>query len=106
MTEAIPLDRDRIILRAANAKQFLGQEMVRTLFAEIRADAATAWQNTAANEREAREEYYTILLGLKALEAKLETWVQDGVKAQADIDFENRARGVNAINGRTPNDDI
>jgi hypothetical protein len=98
MTDAIKLDRDQIISRATYAKQFLDTEMAKRVFSEVRADLSTAWQATAAGERDRREEYYAMLLGVSAFEAKLDAWVQDGVKAQADIDAENRDRAVSDIN--------
>ena len=78
------------IVKANKIEEFLSQDYVKSAWVSVEADIFRMWALTKTHEQEKREEYYRELHGLRAVKARLQKWVNEGKKAEAELEVEKR----------------
>lgn len=74
------------IARAERVRLALENEEIKTAFEDVKNDIYLLWEKTASNQEDERERLYRELHGLKAVRTRLSRAIQEGKKAQVEID--------------------
>ena len=74
------------IARGARAKELLGSELLKEVFAQIESDYIAGWRNTSARDTDARERLWLAVQVLGLVKDHLVIIANDGKLAQAELD--------------------
>ena len=74
------------IARGARAKELLGSETLKEVFAQIEADYIEGWRSTSARDTDARERLWLAVQVLGLVKDHLVIIANDGKLAQAELD--------------------
>ncbi|MDX1300205.1 MAG: hypothetical protein R3260_18485 [Pseudomonas sp.] len=78
------------IIKGKQIKELLENDDVRAAWEDVQADIVKMWMATKTGEQETREALYREVHGLKALQARLQRWVNEGKKAEAELEADKR----------------
>lgn len=68
------------------AKALLDNETFQKVFAHLIQTTVEQWRNTASGSASLREHYFFEVHGLEAIQGQLNSWVEDGQYAAAQIE--------------------
>ena len=74
------------IARGGRAKELLGSETLKEVFAQIEADYVEGWRRTSARDTDARERLWLAVQVLGLVKDHLVIIANDGKLAQAELD--------------------
>ena len=74
------------LARGARAKELLGSELLKEVFAQIESDYIEGWRNTSARDTDARERLWLAVQVLGLVKDHLVIIANDGKLAQAELD--------------------
>jgi hypothetical protein len=77
---------DAAVARGARAKELLGSELLKAVFAQIEADYIEGWRRTSARDTDARERLWLAVQVLGLVKDHLVIVANDGKLAQAELD--------------------
>jgi hypothetical protein len=84
------LERDA--LRGKRAQEWLDDELMQSVFAEIETEQFTAWKNSPARDTEGREKIWQFLAMLARVRSHLQAIADNGKTAEVMLAQENEAR--------------
>jgi hypothetical protein len=77
---------DAAVARGARAKELLGSELLKAVFAQIEDDYIEGWRRTSARDTDARERLWLAVQVLGLVKDHLVIVANDGKLAQAELD--------------------
>ena len=61
------------------------------MFLQIEDKITELWANSKSDEADYREECYRELRGLRSLKARLKRWIDDGIKAEEQLNLRDKS---------------
>jgi hypothetical protein len=77
---------DAAVARGVRAKELLGSELLKAVFAQIEDDYIEGWRRTSARDTDARERLWLAVQVLGLVKDHLVIVANDGKLAQAELD--------------------
>lgn len=81
------------IHRADRVQRFLEQQETKDALHDIEQDIIGLWTQSKTEEKETREDLYRELWGLRALKARFKRWINEGVKAREELEYQDKLKG-------------